>query len=100
VNTVSLRGMLKGSFSARSETHDVNNSKAQYTRQLQKWKISKNLTKGDWKVIAGHLKRRKLEGRESEIRVNGLQIPRKKLKKEISRYILPSQEQELSSGRR
>jgi len=77
---------------------DEVNSKAQYVRQLKKWGFSKSLSEQSWKNIDGRIRKRELEGKESEIYINGTLIPSKKLKKEISRHVRPSFVRERSLG--
>ncbi|KAF4449296.1 ankyrin, partial [Fusarium albosuccineum] len=61
-------------------------SKAQYIRQLKKWGIEKYSTNDKWKVAAEQVQKRKLQGKETEILINGKPVPSKKLKKELTRY--------------
>lgn len=64
-------------------------SKAQYVRQLSKWQVKKNSKGEEWKFIAHRLRKRDREGKDSETYINGELVPRKKIKKEISRHVLP-----------
>jgi len=57
---------------------------------LNKWGFRKNSTKEDWEFIAHRMKRRKLQGKQSEVYINGSLASIRKVKKEISRYDLPS----------
>jgi len=66
------------------------NSKAQYIRKFDQWGFKKNSTDGNWKYIAHKLQKRNLEGKESDTYVNGKLVPRKKVKKEVSRHSLLS----------
>ncbi|KAH7239769.1 ankyrin repeat-containing domain protein [Fusarium solani] len=61
-------------------------SKAQYVRKLKNWGMEKNSTNQKWKVAAQQVQKRKLEGKETEILINGRLIPWKKLRKETARY--------------
>ncbi|KAF5012913.1 hypothetical protein FDECE_1047, partial [Fusarium decemcellulare] len=61
-------------------------SKAQYIRQLKKWGVEKYSTNEKWKSAAEQVQKRKLEGKETEILINGTPVPWKKLKKEMARY--------------
>jgi hypothetical protein len=69
---------------------DRPNSKAQYIRKFEKWGFKKNSTDENWKYIAQKLQKRNLEGKESDTYVNGKLVPRKRVKKEVSRHFLPS----------
>lgn len=66
------------------------NSKAQYIRKFEQWGFKKNSTDEKWKYVAHKLQKRDLEGKESDIYVNGKLVTRKKVKKEVSRHSLPS----------
>ena len=66
------------------------NSKAQYIRKFDQWGFKKNSTDGNWKYIAHKLQKKDLEGKESDTYVNGKLVPRKKVKKEVSRHSLLS----------
>jgi len=65
------------------------NSKAQYVRQLSKWQLKKNSNGEKWKFIAHRVRKRDLDGKDSETYINGELVPSKKIKKEISRHVLP-----------
>jgi hypothetical protein len=73
-------------------------SKAQYIRKFKQWNFKKNSTNDKWKFVARHLEKRKLDGKESETYINGKLIPRKKVKKEVSRYYIPSSQQISNTG--
>jgi hypothetical protein len=49
--------------------------------------------------VARELEKRKHDGKESETYINGKLIPNKKIKKEISRYLLPSYYSTLGTGK-
>jgi hypothetical protein len=53
---------------------------------LASWKIGKNATTIAWKKAAVIIKKRKDQGKESEICIDGKLIPSKKMKKEIARH--------------
>lgn len=72
--------------------------KAQYIRKFKQWNFEKNSTKEKWKFSARCLKERKLDDKESETYINGKLIPRKKVKKEVSRYYMPSTQQISDTG--
>lgn len=74
------------------------NSKAQYIRKFEQWGFKKNSTDENWKYIAHKLQKRNLEGKESDTYVNGKLVPRKKVKKEVSRHSLPSRQIMLIPG--
>jgi hypothetical protein len=60
--------------------------------------MRKNHTKEEWGYVDSLVRKRKLEGKESEIIMDGKPISDKKLKKELGRYGQPrSLEQPYSS---
>lgn len=69
-------------------------SKAQYIRQFKKWGFEKNLKSEQWKGIAGMVRKRKSQGKDSQVSIKNRQIPHKKLCKEMSRYALPADNHE------
>ncbi|CZR63647.1 uncharacterized protein PAC_13544 [Phialocephala subalpina] len=77
-------------MSLMEQDHGFIAKKAQYTRKFKQWNFSKNSTSDKWKFVARELEKRKRDGKESETYINGKLIPNKKIKKEISRYLLPS----------
>ncbi|KFY43351.1 hypothetical protein V494_02026 [Pseudogymnoascus sp. VKM F-4513 (FW-928)] len=79
-------------------THGFDKSKSQYIRKLQQWNFKKNSTNETWKFVARRLEKRKLEGKDSETRINGDLVATKKLKHEISRYATFSYQQELNAA--
>ena len=71
-----------------SQTNTIS-SEAQLRQQLKKWDLSKNQSKTVWEYAARQYRKRKHDGKDSEIVINGAKIPEKKMKKEVSRYELP-----------
>jgi hypothetical protein len=74
-------------------------SKSQYDLQFKKWHLRKNLNKNAWRFIHYRVEKRKSQGKESEVYFNNTLVPDKKVKKEISRHVLPTFQQGLSSGK-
>ncbi|OJD19987.1 hypothetical protein AJ78_00002 [Emergomyces pasteurianus Ep9510] len=52
-----------------------NQGDSQYYTQFEKWKVKKRQTGNKWKFISQRLRKRKLEGRESDVYMNGFLIP-------------------------
>ncbi|KAI8711507.1 Clr5 domain-containing protein [Fusarium sp. LHS14.1] len=77
---------LSGVMRLMEDEHGFRASKAQYVRKLKNWGMGKNSTNQKWKVAAQQVHKRKLEGKETEIVINGRLIPWKKLRKETARY--------------
>ncbi|KIW62343.1 hypothetical protein PV04_10524 [Phialophora macrospora] len=70
--------------------HNFRASVAQYKRKLNAWNIQKN-RKGDlWKDVSLTLKRKNLDANDVDVFLCGIPVPTKKLKREISRYDLPT----------
>ncbi|KAH8648060.1 Clr5 domain-containing protein, partial [Tricladium varicosporioides] len=61
-------------------------SKNQYERQFRKWKFSKYQKKKNWKEAGRLIQKRKREGKESKLYVDGVLVPKKKICKELSRH--------------
>jgi hypothetical protein len=61
------------------------NSKAQYERQFKKWNFRKNLKQDEWKFIARKVAKRRLDAKETDLYINGVLIPQRKVEKEILR---------------
>ena len=75
---------------------DDSHSKAQYIRQFgkEKWDFKKNFRKEEWKAIAQEVSKRKFRDKDSEILLKDVPVPNKRLRKEISRYGLHSDNQD------
>ncbi|RSL98094.1 hypothetical protein CDV31_012740 [Fusarium ambrosium] len=73
-----------------AEEHGFEATRAQYIRRLDSWKMRKYSTKEEWEYVHSLVRKRKLEGKESEIIMDGKPISVKKLKKELGRYGQPS----------
>ncbi len=74
-------------------------SKAQYVRKLKQWRLEKNSTKDKWEFAASQVQKRRLEGKETEIIINGRLVPAKRLKKEMARYVGCGSSSENVSGK-
>lgn len=60
-------------------------SKSQYVLQLSKWNVGKYSSRNVWTSAAALIRKRKLEGKQTEIHVDGKKVPEKKLRKALSR---------------
>ena len=69
------------------------NSKAQYETQLKKWDFRKNMTNKEWDYTLLRMRKRKFDGKESDVYFNGSKVPEKKLKKQMSRHFPLTQDQ-------
>ncbi|VUC27251.1 unnamed protein product [Clonostachys rosea] len=72
--------------------HEFIATKSQYIRKLASWKIGKNATTNGWKNAAVAVEKRKRQGKESEIYIDGKLVPSEKMKKEITRHLPPYHE--------
>ncbi|KAI9745022.1 MAG: hypothetical protein M1818_001300 [Claussenomyces sp. TS43310] len=81
---------LQDIIKSMEELHGFQASKAQYIRKLNQWGLSKNSTSEAWQFISHQVRKRELEGKESETFINGKMILNKKVKREISRYAVPA----------
>ncbi|CZR60330.1 uncharacterized protein PAC_10226 [Phialocephala subalpina] len=68
------------------ERHGFTATKAQYEKLLEKCGSRKNHTSQDWEIVGQKVENRKRKGRESDVYLDGQLMPRKKLRKEISRH--------------
>ena len=69
--------------------HGVRATKNQCERYLRKWKVRKNLTGGEWKLVSRMLGRRSMQGKQSDVLFYGRLLPPLKVRKETRRYDLP-----------
>jgi hypothetical protein len=75
-------------------------SKAQFERQFKKWKFRKYLNDKEWEYVQHRsVKRKRDDGKESEVHINGSLISAKKIKKEVSRRFPPTFEKSHASGK-
>ena len=72
------------------EALDFRASKQSFARQFKKWKMFKNQKGSDWRTISRVLDRRTRAGKLSAVLIKGCEIPQAKVRKETSRYDLPS----------
>ncbi|MCJ1342795.1 hypothetical protein MMC31_000984 [Peltigera leucophlebia] len=89
VQDLSLEGLMR----YMKERHNFRASKAQYETQLKKWDFRKNMTSKEWDYTILHIRKRKLDGKESDVYFNGSKVPEKKLKKQMSRHFPLTQDQ-------
>lgn len=68
------------------ERHNITADAGQYERQFKKWAFRKNLSPDTWQFVARRIGKRKRDGKETHFRIDGIQVPQKKLQKAISRY--------------
>ncbi|XTI93570.1 ankyrin repeat-containing domain protein [Cenococcum geophilum] len=83
-----VRGIMAEShnFEATYEFHVSGlQTNSQYERKFKQWKFRKHCKKKDWVTINRVISKRKREGKESEVLMDGALLPLKKVRKEINR---------------
>ncbi|KFA51399.1 hypothetical protein S40293_03259 [Stachybotrys chartarum IBT 40293] len=75
----------QGVIEEMARRHNFQASKSQYEGHLKRWRFSKKKTKEMWQVISGKVRKRRENHKSSNVYLNGLLVPAKKLSKEISR---------------
>ncbi|KAL3425097.1 ankyrin repeat protein [Phlyctema vagabunda] len=65
--------------------HGIDCSKNQYERQFKTWNFRKKLKAAEWQFVDHRIKKRKREGKDSEVFFNNALVSAKKIKKEIPR---------------
>ena len=73
-------------------------SKSQYERHFKQWKMRKNLKSHEWKAVHHHTSKRKHSGKESDLYVDGVLIPNKKVRKETLRNSFTSTFERVAQG--
>lgn len=61
-------------------------SKYQYEKHFGDWKWSKNQKREDWERLLALVQQRSREGKDTDVRVNGIPQSRNKIRRELSRY--------------
>ncbi|RYP69162.1 hypothetical protein DL771_006256 [Monosporascus sp. 5C6A] len=75
---------------ARMETYGFKRRKPQYERKLKVWGFRKNLTEVERHDIARTTAKRRRDGKESEVLLNGTQLSSKRVKRAMARMPLSS----------
>ncbi|RDW66551.1 hypothetical protein BP6252_10186 [Coleophoma cylindrospora] len=81
---------LKDVMDEMRSAHDFHASQAQYQRKFKDWGFRKYKKDPEWKAIIHHVKKRKREGKDSNVYIKGALIDPKKMRKETSRHDLPT----------
>ncbi|KAL6399313.1 hypothetical protein AUP68_17859 [Ilyonectria robusta] len=61
----------------------------QYLRKLKAWGMKKNVSSHQWKQSVSLVQKRKAEGKETKLTIDGMVISAKRMKKEMGRYSYP-----------
>lgn len=64
-------------------------SDKQYVRKLKAWGMKKNVSRHQWKQSVSLVQKRKAEGKETKLTIDGMVISAKRMKKEMGRYSYP-----------
>ncbi|KAL2833821.1 ankyrin repeat-containing domain protein [Aspergillus cavernicola] len=80
------------------ERHGFEASKNQYRVKLNAWKVGENVTTEHWVFIDSRVRKRKLEGKESEVSLYGQQQSREKVTKQIARNVTKRDELRISDS--
>jgi hypothetical protein len=73
-------------------------SKSEYERHLRAWSVRKYLKQSDWEYIHRRIEKRKRDGEECVVYAGEIEIPEKKVKREISRRFPPTFRQRWVTG--
>ena len=61
-------------------------SKYQYEKHFKNWKWSKNQKSEHWEKALALVQQRNRQGKDTDVRVDGILVSRNKIRKELSRY--------------
>ncbi|KAL1628555.1 hypothetical protein SLS56_005787 [Neofusicoccum ribis] len=71
---------------AMENKFDFRAEAGKYERQFRKWNFRKNLNEKEWRAVVRRINKRKAQGKESQLRIDGILVTAKKLKKATARY--------------
>lgn len=77
---------LTGVMKTMSTEHNFVATKYQYEKHFRDWKWSKNQKREDWERLRALVQQRSREGKDTDVRVNGIPQSRNKIRRELSRY--------------
>ncbi|KAF8249018.1 hypothetical protein K440DRAFT_230544 [Wilcoxina mikolae CBS 423.85] len=84
------RMSLRDVMSHMRTQYNFHASEDEYGRQFKNWNFRKNLKHSDWEYIHQLLGKRKRDGKKCVVYFDGIEIPEKKVKREMSRRFLPT----------
>ncbi|OCK89480.1 uncharacterized protein K441DRAFT_278185 [Cenococcum geophilum 1.58] len=76
---------LKEIMDIMAGSYDFVATKTQYERHFRKWGFRKNVNPSVWKFINHRQSKRKRAGKESDVYIDGVLVPKDKIRKEIGR---------------
>ncbi|EJT70617.1 hypothetical protein GGTG_11640 [Gaeumannomyces tritici R3-111a-1] len=79
--------------------HGVTAGRTTYERIFKQWGFSKNKPGRNWEWVYRKLRRRRLDGRDSALYVDGKRKPQATIKKEIARYVTFLRKAQIKAGR-
>lgn len=65
---------------------NLKHSKSQYETCLRNWGIRKNIRASEWALMASQIEARKLKGKDTDVYLNGILLPSKRVQREAKRY--------------
>lgn len=74
-------------------------SKSQYENRFKKWGFRKHRKGREWKDAYHRIEKRKRDGKDSSLYVDGVLIPKKKFRKEASRHNFPTIQERYGQGK-
>ncbi|KAL0263111.1 hypothetical protein SLS55_002087 [Diplodia seriata] len=73
-------------MSKMEEFYGFKASAGQYERKFKKWGFRKNLTLSEWQLVSQRIDKRKRDGKETNLRIDGIPVPPKKLNRAMQRH--------------
>ena len=61
-------------------------SKYQYEKHFRDWKWSKNQKSEDWEKVLALIQQRNRQGKDTDVRKDGILVSRNKISRELSRH--------------
>ena len=83
----------------RLRTAKFVDSKAQYENRFMKWGFRKHRKGHEWKDASYRIEKRKRDGKDSSLYIDGALIPKKKICKEASRHNFPTIQERYGQGK-
>ncbi|KAL2797432.1 hypothetical protein BJX66DRAFT_92549 [Aspergillus keveii] len=80
------------------ERYDFDAKPNQYDRKFKEWGFRKNLKSKEWRIVKSRVEKSKRAGKQCDIFVGGMLVPKDKLEKEIRRNDFPSIQERFGQG--
>ena len=88
-----MQGIQSHKSFQKSQIAEIIGSKAQYERQFKYWNFRKNRKQREWAAAGRVIKKRKQDGKESAVYIDGVLVKMDKIRKETSRHDRPTYDQ-------